>query len=652
MTADRTKVHHGGADCSTPDRTTAYATAVVEGRIVAGELAIAACKRHLQDLIEGRARGLDWRPADAELMIDRYPANFTITDGPRAGEPFELLDWMAFVTGSLFGWYKFLDDGSVVWRFDEAWVETAKGQGKSPWMATTGVLAIAALGRRRAQVYVTGPKDDQAMVTMGDAAAAVEGDIPGEEPGVTLVSQGKFVLRGVGDNAHKIEHPATRSVFKTKSGNATKISGPRPDIVFVDECHELVSIALIEMWQAALAKNARGGMLICCTNTPATTQVVGTHYSERAQRVVLGRDHNDALFVFITRVDIADRKQDEQKRDLVFFDESLWPKSMPALDITFPRENIRREVAKALLNPSEAARVKRLYMGIPTGAVDFWLDDSTMWDRALAPVNEAEQIGKRCWLALDLSQRHDLTALTIVWEEIRDAWVNVAELGPGVMLEQLRPEPVMELRPTQFLTAKTFYWTCSANLEKRARTDQMPYDLWQANKQINVVDGDSITKDFVAVAVQHLFETHTVDFMVFDVAGMAEFIEACKRIGFAVWVYEGPDARAGQGMKLVRHSQGLKRAFKGDQLDMHTSIDALEQCLRLRTTTIDDSPVTTACAANAAPKTDATGNRAFDKERSRGRIDGLVTLAMAHGAAKMTVKVKPPVRILTLSAKL
>ncbi|MGI4876643.1 MAG: terminase TerL endonuclease subunit [Janthinobacterium lividum] len=598
-----------------PDRTTTYALAVVSGKIVAGELVIAAARRHLADLVAGPARGIDWRADEAESWIDCYPAYFTITDGPNAGAPFELLDWMQFVVGSLFGWYR----GDRL-RFDEVYLETGKGQGKSPLMACTALLAMGVLGRKRAQIIVTGPKDEQAMVTMADAAAAARGQLPGEEEGVSLVSQGKFLVRGLGDNAHKIEHPGTGSVFKTYSGTATKISGPRPDVVFVDECHELVSLALIDMWQSALAKNARGGILFCATNTPASTQAVGTHYSERAQRVVLGNDINDSLLVFITRVDILDRKT-------VFDTPAVWIKALPALGITFPAENIEREVDKARLNPSERARVERLYFGIPTGAVDFWLDDATMWDRASAPVDDNDLVGLRCWFALDLSQKHDLTALTGIWER-----------------------PATELAP-HHLFAKTWYWTCRANLATRARVDGMPYDLWEANKQINVVEGDAITKDFVAAFLGELVAKHDPDFLVYDVADMENFIEACDRVGLDVWRYKGPDKPTGSGLKLVAHSQGTRRAFKGDQLDMHGSIEALEDDLRLQTTTIDDSPVTYACAANAAPITDAVGNRAFDKQRSRGRIDGLVTTAMAHGAAAMVVKQKPPPQILLTRPK-
>jgi phage terminase large subunit-like protein len=66
---------------------------------------------------------------------------------------------------------------------------------------------------------------------------------------------------------------------------------------------------------------------------------------------------------------------------------------------------------------------------------------------------------------------------------------------------------------------------------------------------------------------------------------------------------------------------------------MPTSIEKLEDHVLDGTITIDDSPVTYMCAANAYVDRDGQDNRCFDKARSRGRIDGLVTTAMVVGAA-------------------
>jgi phage terminase large subunit-like protein len=47
------------------------------------------------------------------------------------------------------------------------------------------------------------------------------------------------------------------------------------------------------------------------------------------------------------------------------------------------------------------------------------------------------------------------------------------------------------------------------------------------------------------------------------------------------------------------------------------------------------------CCANAVVSSDEAGNRKLNKKRARGRIDGMVALAMALGAApsKWTTRV-------------
>ena len=46
------------------------------------------------------------------------------------------------------------------------------------------------------------------------------------------------------------------------------------------------------------------------------------------------------------------------------------------------------------------------------------------------------------------------------------------------------------------------------------------------------------------------------------------------------------------------------------------------------------------CAANAFVEPDGLGNRMFNKKRSRGRIDGMVTITMAVGGATANEKPK------------
>jgi len=47
------------------------------------------------------------------------------------------------------------------------------------------------------------------------------------------------------------------------------------------------------------------------------------------------------------------------------------------------------------------------------------------------------------------------------------------------------------------------------------------------------------------------------------------------------------------------------------------------------------------CASNAVTIKDPAGNRKLDKSKSTGRIDGMVALVMALGAANMVEKDEP-----------
>lgn len=585
------------------DPTSAYAADVVAGRIIAGEHHCAAAERHLRDLKEGAARGLHWRPEKAAHALGFPPSVLSVTAGAHEGYPFALLPWHVFCTGSLFGWR--MSSGRM--RFRSAWVETGKGQAKSPWMAATGLYMGGWYGVKRAEVYAIGQDRATANVLFRDAVAMCRANIPGaeEDEEDSLVTRGEVVIRGELDNAWKIEFPDSGSKFQTLA-NGEAISGPRPTLVAADEIHEFKSNGSIETWKRAIAKMPGDALMLLGTNTPASTQLVGTDYSEFYQKVATGEVVDDEAFAFIARVDKADR-------ETVFDNENCWPKALPALGVTFPVENIRGEVNTARVLLSTAFSVKRLYFGIPIGSTDFWISEEA-WAAVQKSVDPAKQKGRKCWLSLDLSDKNDLTALTAIW-----------------------------MGDDGHLYAKTWYWTTKSGLKERALADNAKYVEWDADPAVDftAVPGAVIDKTFVAEQVKQLCAEHDVQFLAFDSAGMADFIAACEAVGFPVWRYEGPDKAPGRGLKLVAHGQGKRIVFEDRALCMPRSVEKLEDRILAGTIDIDNSPVTYMCAGNAFLDADGQGNRAFDKKRSRGRIDGMVTVAMATGAADNELGVEP-----------
>lgn len=567
-------------------RTTRYAQDVAAGKIVAGEFVRLASRRHLRDLKEGKARGLKWDQASADRAIDFFPAVLSITEGAKVGQPFKLLPWHLFVVGSIYGWKD--KDGNRRFRF--IWLETGKGQAKSPLMAGLGIYEIVGRKNKRAEVYAIGEDRKTANVMFRDAAAMCRGEIPGKG-GETLESGGKVIIRGFGDNAWKIEHPASGSKFEPVA-NSDAISGPKPTLVLGDEIHEMKTNKAISIWRAAIAKMSGDPMMVLGTNTPSSDQHVGTSYSEFFQKVLRDEFPDDGAFAYIARTDPGDDP---------FNDESCWIKSLPALGITYPVENIRKEVATAQGMISTALTTKRLYFGIPVGTAGFWIDEAA-WTRIQGHVDEREMKGRRLHLSLDLADKNDLTALSGCWEG-------------------------------ENLSVKTWYWSRETNIPERSTADQIPYRELAEAGLLTITPTATIDFEFVAEQVQRLCAEHDVAQLVFDPTKIDDFIKACGKIGFDVWRYKGPDEPQGVGLRLVGHAQGPRVMFEGKQLCMPVSIRHFEDHILKGTLTVDKSKMTDICASNAVVISDAQKNKFYDKNKSRGRIDGLVTIAMAVGSA-------------------
>ena len=585
---------------SDPDPTTAWAKAAVDGKLfTAGELVRHAAERHLRDIRDGERRGLFWRPEEAADFLEFLPSVFQVTDGPSAGDPFYPLEWHTFVGGSLFGWRT----ATNRWRWRSGWLETGKGQAKSPLMGAIGVYIMGWCGIQRAQCYAIGEDKKTANVLFRDAAAMCRATIPGHDDGESLEALGEVVIRGELENAWKIEHPDTGSFFQPIASGES-LSGPRPNYVAGDEIHELSDENVLQTWQRGIDKVAGNALFLMGTNTPATSQHVGTAYSAKYQLIAKGEARDDTAFSFIARIDKADR-------DTVFEDEKVWQKSLPALGETFPIQNIREVVASAVLSPSTRSSVMRLYFGVDTAAADFWLPEDK-WAAVQGAVDEKRMKVRRCWLALDLSRKNDLTALSAAWEDHGD-------------------DP---------LAVKTWYWTTKDGLRERAEADIAPYLEWVADKYLVATPGATIDLTFVAQQVANLCAEQDVQELLVDPAFISDFIAACEQIGLAVWQYEGPGKPEGVGLKIVSHAQGKRVMFEDRQLCMPHSITRTEDRILQKRVLIDSSPVTYSCAANAALDFDGQGNRCFDKKRSRGRIDGMVTVTMAIGGATANEKPK------------
>jgi phage terminase large subunit-like protein len=378
------------------DRPTKYARGVVDGTIVAGPLVRAAARRHLADLETAHERGWTWDLDRANYALDFFPVTLRLNGGRFEGKPFKLSEWQAFIVGSLFGWV----DEFGARRFQSAYLEIGKGNGKSPIAAGIGLYMLGPDGESRAEVYAAASKKDQAMVLFRDAVAMVD---------LSPAISSKIVKSG-GRNCWNLSYPKSGSFFRAIASDDGQ-SGPRPHCALLDEVHEHPNDTMVEMMRAGF-KGREQPLILMITNSGHDKSTVCWAQHAYAERVVTGLQDDDRYFAYVCGLDTEDDP---------FTDESCWIKANPNLGVSITLDYLRGQVKEARGMPSKQSKVKRLNFCMWVDAANPWIVRD-VWEACEEEFDpETELVGEECVGGLDLSGTRDLTALALYFTKQRKA---------------------------------------------------------------------------------------------------------------------------------------------------------------------------------------------------------------------------------------
>lgn len=560
-----------------PDPVTAYALSVVNGETLAGPNVRGACRRHLADLKEGKARGLRFDLVLVNRAIGFFRDVLRLNGGEHEGRPFHLEPWQAFIVGSLFGWLG--SDGFR--RFRTAYIEIGKGNGKSPLCAGIGLYCLCADNEPRAEVYAAATKKDQAMILFRDAVAMVN-----QSPEL----HAKIAQTG-GQNPWNLSYGG--SFFRAISSDDGQ-SGPRPHCSLIDEVHEHTNSGVVDMLGLG-QKGRRQPLTVEITNSGFDRTSICFQHHEYSGRVTSGMEENDEWFAYVCGLDEGD---DPMK------DESCWPKANPNLGVSVTLKYLRKEVREAIGMPAKASIVKRLNFCVWVDAENPWIE-GPLWmacEDKFDAISELQQCSEVVG-ALDLSGTRDLTALALA----------------GLV------ETV--------ITCVVEFWTPKDTLIERARTDRVPYDSWVEDGYMTATPGRNVDYGFVA---QRLSELQVIlpSFrrLCFDPYRIKYLEKELDELGIEIELIPH-----GQGYYKAhdKPSEDQKKAKAGDKprpnMWMPRSIELLEKAIPEKRFRVQRNPCLTWNSASAVLEADSKNNRIFSKRKSRGRIDGLVAAAMATG---------------------
>lgn len=518
---------------SATDPATKYAKAVASGKKIAGPHVRDACKRHLDDLANGAARGLTFDKVAAERAIGFFRDVLRLNGGEFEGNPFELLDWQCFIVGSLFGW-----KGPDGWRrFRVAYIETAKGSGKSPLAAGVGLYGMVADGEARAEVYAGATKKDQAMVLFRDAVAMYQ-----QSPAL------KQRLRpsGTGENVWNLAYLERGSFFRPISADDGQ-SGPRPHMALIDEIHEHRNNTVVEMLRAG-TKSRRQALIFMITNSGSNKTGPCWQYHDYAAKVAGRVLEDDAFFGYVCALDEGDDP---------FRNEKCWAKANPSLQgANLPGlKYLREQVVEARGMPGKEALVRRLNFNQWTDAANPWISGD-VWLGAQAEYDWRELRGRRAWAGLDLGSTTDLTALVL--------YVEPAQPG-----EKWRLVP--------------FAWLPDEGLDRKQDLDRVPYMAWRAAGYLETTNGRAISKLAIVQRLVELADFFDLQAVAYDLWRMEDLKSMASDNGIALPNLVG----FGQGYKSMSPAiEAFETALLNNEVE-HPGNPVFTWCAANAVTTTD-----------------------------------------------------------------
>lgn len=560
-----------------------YARKVLNGTITAGPNIRNACKRHFIDLKNPEI----YFDFDAMNRVFKFFEKYLkLSEGQFEGKDFELHLSQKFIVGSLFGW-KLKRNGYR--RFNRAYIEMGKGNGKSPLAAGIGLYAMLSDNEPGAQIYSAGASRDQSNILFQDAVKMVQAS-PALSDYVDFSGNTQIY------NMYCMRPKQRGSFFRPLARTAGKSgSGPRPHFALIDELHEHPDRSIMELLERGF-KFRLQPLLFMITNSGTDRNSVCYEEHDFAVKVASGELDAIRSFSYVCSLD---------KDDDPLNDESCWIKANPLLDVILTRDYLRDVVKQAKQIPGKENGIKRLHFCIWTDAETAWISREA-WEAVEDPnLNIDDFIGRKCYAGLDLGATQDLAAKALAFE---DGYV-VNEEG-----EKL-PKCVL------FLHA----YTPRDTLQERVNTDKTPYDVWVNQGFITATPGKIIAYSFIVKDLQDDKEKFDLQIVAYDRWLYSKFEEVAQELNVE--------------LPLMEHPQGFNKR-RDTALWMPQSVKELENMIIEKRIRVHVNPSLRSGVAGATMDVSSAELKRFVKSKATQRIDTIIAGTMAVGALCLRDEVK------------
>jgi len=436
---------------------------------------------------------------------------------------------------------------------------------KNAKTATSAFLLLLHLcgpeARPNSQLYSAAQSRDQAAILFGYASKMVR------------MSHDLIEYVQIKESSKTLVCPDLGTTYRALSAEASTAYGLSPVFVVHDELGQVRGprSELYEALETASAAHERPLSIIISTQAPTDADLLSTLIDD----ALSGADQRIKCVLHTAPLELDP-----------FSDEAIRAAN-PHFDALMNQDEVRKQAQDAKRLPSREASYRNLILNQRVEAHSPFVTRNIWAENGTEP---ADCRGKKVWGGLDLSSVSDLTALELVSTD-------------GDVVSE--------------------FWLPKEGLAEKARTDRVPYDLWERQGYLTATPGRAIEYAFVAHHLRKVFDEYDVQAIAFDRYNM-RFLRPCLiEAGFTEAELE----------RFVEFGQGF--------VSMSPALRELEARLLGSKLKHGNHPVLEMCARNAVVVQDPAGNRKFTKQKTAGRIDGMVALAMAVGVMPQQVSTEP-----------
>lgn len=360
-----------------------YASDVLSGKVLAGDLIKKACERFFS-LMDDDRYIFDENKVANVIRLFNHLRHFK---GRHSGSPFRLEPWQEWIVANIYGFYK-REDGSRL--INTVYIEVARKNGKTALAAGIGLNALINDDEDGAEVYFAANSKDQVKISAWPLCSNFAKSFDPKEKYLKVFRD-------------TINYDRKVSWLKVLAADSTKLDGPNPSTFILDEYHAAKSNALKAVLESGQGTRDNPLELIITT---AGFDKLGPCFELRttAVEILNGLKEDDSFFMAIYSLD----KDDDWK------DERVWIKSNPNMDVTVKSSYLRKEVRKAMNTPSDEVNVKTKNLNIWCDSSEVWIpDEYIMACTSRISLDDFTQEDD-CFVGIDLSSTSDLTAVSFM----------------------------------------------------------------------------------------------------------------------------------------------------------------------------------------------------------------------------------------------